>query len=294
MKKLKKQLALMLTLLCMSILIPQMAFAAGKTDKASSKKKSAGQEQTTELSNVVDNYDLFSDEEESELSQKMKEISDRQQCQLVVVTVSKDDLEGKSTMEYADDYFDYNGYGYGDDHSGVLLLFAMENSEHGDFWISTTGYGITAFTDAGLDYIKECFTPDLKDHDFAQAVNVFAEECDAFLTQAKTGQPYDSGNLPKEDFPWLRNILIALGVGLVVGFFVTSVMREKLKTVKPKKSASNYVKNDSMHVTSQNDIFLYEDVTRTEIPKESESSSSGSSTHTSSSGTTHGGSGGSF
>ena len=54
MKKLNRKLALMLTLLCMSILIPQMAFAAGKTDKASSKKKSASQEQTTELSNVED------------------------------------------------------------------------------------------------------------------------------------------------------------------------------------------------------------------------------------------------
>ena len=39
-----------------------------------------------------------------------------------------------SAMEAADDFFDYNGYGLGDDRSGVLLYINMSTR---DVWIST-------------------------------------------------------------------------------------------------------------------------------------------------------------
>lgn len=250
-------------------------------------------EKTEKMPNVVDNYDLFTDAEEEDISKRMKEVSEKQQCELVVVTISEDDLDGKTTMEYADDYFDYNGYGYGADHSGVLLLFSMENSAHGDFWISTTGYGITALTDAGLDYIQDCFLPSLKEQNFAEAVRIFASECDRLIGYAKeTGKPYDIGNMPKADFEWKRNILIALAAGVIVAFLVTVYMRSRLKSVKPQKSAVNYAKSGSMNVTEKNDIFLYHNVTKQEKPEDD--GGGGSSTHRSSSGRSHGGSGGSF
>ena len=51
---------------------------------------------------------------------------------LVVVTANT--LGGKSPMEYADDYYDYNGY----TDDGALLLVSMEDR---DWWISTKGSG---------------------------------------------------------------------------------------------------------------------------------------------------------
>ena len=70
---------------------------------------------------------------------------------VVIVTVAS--IEGKTATEYADDYFDYQGYGYGEKSDGILLLVGMKER----VWaISTHGsLGISAFTDAGLDYIKE-------------------------------------------------------------------------------------------------------------------------------------------
>jgi uncharacterized protein len=41
--------------------------------------------------------------------------------------------------------------------------------------------------------------------------------------------------------------------------------------------ATVYVKNGSMQITTQNDLFLYRNVTRSEKPTSSSSSSSGSS-----------------
>jgi uncharacterized protein len=132
----------------------------------------------------------------------------------------------------------------------------------------------------------------LKEQEYALAFNDFADNCDAFLEEAKSGTPYDSGHMPKGSFPLVSNVLIALAAGFIIAFIVVSVMRAKLKSVRSEKAAANYIKSGSMHITEQKDIFLYRNITRTERPKESDSG--GSSTHSSSSGSTHGGGGGSF
>ena len=97
---------------------------------------------------VVDDAGLLTDSEENSLNETLKEISNRQSCQVVVVTTNS--LDGKSAEAYADDYYDYNGYG----KDGILLLVSMEDRDYG---ISTCGYATEAFTDAGINYIKNKF-----------------------------------------------------------------------------------------------------------------------------------------
>ena len=237
---------------------------------------------------LVDNAGLLTSYEASELLAELDEISVRQQADIVVVTV--DSLDGKTPMEYADDFYDYNGYGFGDAKDGVLLLISMENR---DWWISTTGYGITALTDAGIEYISERFLAYLGDGDYAQAFATYARLCDEFFTQAKTGKPYDVGNMPREPFDILTNLIIALVVGLLVAFISTSSMKSKLKTVRLQSAAGNYIKSGSMKVTESRDMFLYTHIDKC-VKTTSSDSDGGSSTHSSSSGTTHGGGGGTF
>ena len=93
---------------------------------------------------LTDDADLLTSSEEKQLLAKLDEISERQEMDVVVVTT--DSLEGKTAEAYADDFFDYNGFGYGPMGSGVLLLVSMEDR---DWAISTSGDGIEAFTDAG-------------------------------------------------------------------------------------------------------------------------------------------------
>lgn len=242
----------------------------------------------SDLPRLVDNAGLLTDGEGSALLQKLDDISERQQADIVVVTA--DTIDGKTPMEYADDFYDYNGYGYGEECDGVLLLVSMEDR---DWWISTTGYGIKALTDAGIDYISEKFLSDLSNGEYAAAFTTYAELCDDFFTQAKTGEPYDVGRMPKEPFEFGINLLIALIIGFVVALLATNIMKGKLKTVRFQSAAGNYVKEGSMNVTESRDMFLYTNVSRTPRPKES-SSGGGSSTHTSSSGSSHGGGGGKF
>lgn len=93
-------------ILCMVVVIP--TFAA------------------SDLPRLVDNADLLTDSEESTLLSKLNEISERQQTDVVVVTA--DTLDGKTPMDYADDFYDYNGYA-----SKVLLI--APHSIDGYFWM---------------------------------------------------------------------------------------------------------------------------------------------------------------
>lgn len=238
-----------------------------------------------ELCRVVDTAQLLSDSEREALASRLNEISLRQNMDVVVATT--DTTDGCSVAEYADRLYDEYGFGCGEQRDGLLLLISMEER---DWYISTCGYGITAFTDAGIEYIGKQIRSDLSAGSYAAAFQSYAELCDDFITQAKSGTPYNKSNLPREPLS-LVWIPIAAVVGFVIAKIIVGNMKGKLKTVRKQAAANSYVKDGSMSITDSRDLFLYHTVTRSEKPK---SSSSSSSTHTSSSGTTHGGGGGKF
>lgn len=270
----KKKILMLLLSLVLCLCAAASAFAA-QTDGFAS-----------DYERVQDLAELLSDSEETALSQKLDELSERQKMEIVVLTT--DTLEGLTPREYADDIYDYCGFGYGENRDGLLLLLSIEDS---DWYISTHGYGITAFTDAGIQYIGEQIIEDLSDGNFSTAFDKFAGLCDDFITQARTGSPYDSHNLPREPLSLIW-IPISIAVGVCLSFAIVGNMKAKLKTVRSQSAAGSYMKSGSLNITESRDLFLYSTVTRTEKPKND--SSSGSSTHTSSSGSTHGGGGGKF
>lgn len=238
------------------------------------------------LPRLVDDADLLTDEQEEELESMLDSISESYDCDVAVVT--EESIGGQNVTAYADDFYDYYGYGIGEDRSGILLLVAMEER---NWAMSTCGDAIRIFTDAGLDYISDRFTSYLSDGDYEEAFNTFAQLSEEFIVQGQSGDPYDSDNLPKEPMT-VFSLLGSIVVGVIIALIVTGVMKGQMKTVRRQAAASSYVRPGSMDVTRSNDIFLYNRVNRVAKPKEK--SGGGSSTHTSSSGTSHGGSSGSF
>lgn len=238
-----------------------------------------------ESSRIIDQADLLTSSEESALLRKLDDISSRQNMDVVVATTSA--LEGASVQEYAERLYLEGGFGYGDTKDGLLLLISMEDS---DWYLSTCGYGTTAFTQPGNEYIGKQITPDLSNGNYAAAFTTYAKLSDDFITQARTGKPYDSNNLPREPLSIIW-IPIALVVGFIVSKIIVGRMESELKTVRAQAAANNYVTKGSMQITDNRDLFLYHNVTKTEKPKNNPSENN---THRSSSGTTHGGTGGKF
>lgn len=234
---------------------------------------------------VMDPGELLTEEEWRTLMSKADEIRIRQKCDVAIITTNSAD--GRTMEELGDFLYEYNDFGYGENLDGVLLVIVIEAKS---WYITTSGYGITAFTDAGIEYIGEQMSPYLSSGDYVGAFNVYLEKCDELITMARDGAPYGAKN--KSDEPlsiiWIP---ISIAIGVVIALIVVKGMKSDLKSVKKKKEANSYVRNGSLIINENYETFLYNQVTKTEIPKQNDS---GSTTHTSSSGKTHGGGGGSF
>lgn len=238
---------------------------------------------------LVDEAGLLTDSESRELLSTLDEISQRQQFDVIVLTV--DSLDGKTPTAFANDYSDRHIFDSGAAQWNILFLISMDGR---DYAFSTHGYGTTAFTDAGIDYITDKVMPYLEKGEYGKAFSEYAALCDEFITQAKSGQPYDIGNLPRAPFNTFMWIIVSLVGGVLISLGITGSMKNQLKSVRQQGGAGNYVKANSLNITESRDIFLYNTVTRSEKPKSNSSSGGGSTTHTSSSGETHGGSSGKF
>ena len=130
-----------------------------------------------------DSAEVLTEDEDSELEASLEELSVRQSFDVIIATIDSLESEGCTSMEeYADDLYDYCQFGYGENRDGVLLLVSIGDRK---WHISTCGYGITAFTDAGIQYLGEQMTPDMADGDYAAAFRTFIQWTDAYVTAAR-------------------------------------------------------------------------------------------------------------
>lgn len=249
--------------------------------------------QPERFSRLVDTENLLDTDEQKELEAKLDEISERHQCDVVIVTI--DTLGERNAQEYADDFYDAQGYGFGENHDGILLLVAMNERR----WaMSTTGWGIQVFTDAGLDYISEAFRSKLSEGDYAEAFDTFANLCDNFIAQAAEGQPYDVNNMPKVSF--LSRLLTSIIPGVILGIIAALIHSFSMRhasnggVIDGVKNADVYITKEGILFTGNRSRFIRSEVLRHYNPPQKSSGGGGSSTHIGSSGTSHGGSSGGF
>ena len=246
---------------------------------------------------LVDQADLLNETDEAALQEKLDAISEELQFDVVIVTAKH--IGSRTPMEFADDYFDYNGFGYGPNYDGVCLLISMAER---DWWISTCGYGETALSD---DYFLEIIDPSnftyyLKNGDYDGSFNYFADVVKDFVLEAKTNEPYSA----KHRYQDWKNKVIGVCLSLVAGLIVAAIVTyyqysHYTSSVHEQREAGAYMVG-AVRYGECYDNFIGSYVNRTRRVTESSSSSSSSSSHssggshTSSSGRSHGGGGGKF
>lgn len=207
---------------------------------------------------VFDEADLLSDAEEAALAQKLADVSETYQAQILVYTVAA--TEGGDAEWLLNHLYDSKSFGYGQARNGVMILLCMDLRE---YRILSNGYAADAIGGYEIDAIGEAIVSDLSDGNYGAAFTEFADQCAYYLDGYLNGFPFNFG----------KNLLIALVIGIVIGLIVASVLKGQLKSVRKQNQANVYVRSGSMQLTTQRDLFLYRDVTRT---KKESSSSSGS------------------
>ncbi|MGN0434095.1 MAG: TPM domain-containing protein [Bilifractor sp.] len=265
----------LLLALCLGMAVPAFAADSGEETGGFADAYNRLQDQAA----------VITEEEDSEIQQLLDQDSTELKFDLCIVIVES--LEGRTARDYADDWYNSCQYGYGSDKDGALLLISTEDR---DWAVSTHGYGITAFTDEGIQYLGEQMKGDLSAGNYTEAFRTFARLGSSYVTQAREGNPFDKSDIPRKPLSavWF---LVSVAIGFVTALLIVGSMKQQLKTVRAQAAAGSYVREGSMIVTESKDLFLYHKIERTEKAK---NNGSESSTHTSSSGTIHGGGGGKF
>ncbi len=203
---------------------------------------------------VYDEAGLLTEAERADLANRLAQLSDTYNAQIVVVTIPS--AEGNDPDAIVEYFYDNMGFGYGEGLDGVLLLVCMDPRE---YRILSNGYCGTAINTGAIDDIGNSIVNDLTDGDYADAFDSFADKCEYYLDGYLNGFPFDFG----------ISIGIALLIGVLVGQIVGKILKGQLKTVRREHRAQNYVKSGSLKLTEQSDTFLYRDVKK--IKKDTDS-----------------------
>lgn len=189
---------------------------------------------------VIDEADVLTDTEEEKLTNKLNGLVKEHKMHFVIVIVND---TGSNMDSYADSFYYDNGYGYGKDKSGILLLLVMSLNECG---IYTYGDADEEFSDGDINDLEDAMLPHFRKDEFYDGFMAYAEACDDALS-----------------FDVWGSMLIAVVIGAVVALIIVFSMKSKLKSVRPQKTASNYVREGSFMLTKDLDLYLYRTVTRT-------------------------------
>ena len=233
------------------------------------------------LERIADNAGLLNPDEKKHLADFISSIAEEYNFDLVIVTEKS--ISNKHPMNYADDYFDYNGYGLGDDRDGCLFLLVTGSR---DYWFSTSGRGIGILNNSAFGKLSSDVVKYLKDDQYYAAINTFLKNWEKFLVMDASNNRYN--------FFYRWNIHLVIGGWLIafgIGCIIVLVWKKGMNTVRPQTQAAAYVIPGSLAYNQKKDSFLYSVVSKTK--RQSSSSSSGGS-HTSSSGRSHGGGGGKY
>lgn len=243
--------------------------------------------------NIKDDLGYLTADDMAALNERITRLQTEKTFDVGIVIT--DQLDGKSSMVYADDYYDYNGFGVDSQNSGLLLLINMSDRE---VWISTTGRAIDYFTDARIEELIQNITPHLKDAAYYQACNTFLDDVAYYANEGIPAGQYrvdqasvyygETTTYGQRALSLLVNpivYLVALIIAIGATFGVTLLNKGRNTT-----NYKTYELAGSFDLRRSEDTYLREHLTRTKVQK----SSSSSSTHSGSSGTSHGGGGGRF
>ncbi len=253
---------------------------------------------------VFDYANVLSNSDIEEITNAFKARNDAYGLDFVMVTTN--DAEGKSAMEYADDFYDQGGFGYDSERSGVLLLIDFDNRQ---VHISTSGRALEEINDIEIEKILDAAYEYMGDEDYKNV-------CLAFLDAtiyAFTSSDYDDisysdymESQPQSD--WLspvfgdshpdsaayyfRKPYVSIPVSAIIALILVLIIAHARKA-KMTDGNSTYMDKSTLAIRNQSDVFLGRHTVKRRIDK-GDGGSHGGSSHMSSGGFSHGGGGRSF
>lgn len=233
---------------------------------------------------VFDDAKVLSDSEEDKLRKLIAEVEAEIHCDIVLWTINQPVEGAEAQAEYgyryddwelnmrdlADDYFDYNGFGYDNvDFSGALLLDNCYEGQEGT-WLSTTGAVYEKFGNAEIDYVLDevYYTLVADESAYYTAYKKGIEEIRIQMQDDKLGAIFTMGMF----------VVAALFIPIIVAL-IFILIHLKSKEGDITTTVNTYVNGDAQ-MNRRSDAFIR----KTETTRRIETSSSGGGSRSSSSG----------
>ena len=264
---------------------------------------------------IDDSANLFSQEDVENINFTLYNFAADNDWSVAVVTT--DDASGKSSREFADDYYDNLIFNSGWDENGMCFLIDMDNRE---IYVSCAGICIDEYTDYELDSIVDSGYSYAADGEYAECVVAMINEADNLAFDSDNGNfdyyddgllvpsdeiyyedhYYDNNNIVYEDDGFdISHIFIYIVIGLAVGgISVFGVYSSYKNTGKGDEyDAADVI----LELTASNDNIISRNVITTKIPRNNNNhrpggrgGGGGVSVHRSSGGVRHSGAGRKF
>ena len=261
----------------------------------------AAMEVSAETVYVYDHADLLTMEEEEELQNYAEVMNDVWKMNFLIITT--DDTEGKSSMEYADDFYDAQ-FPEESEIDGVVYLIDMD---HREIYLSTSGIAIRYLTDERINIILDTAFEYVAEADYYGTFKAFFDESEKCFYEGIPEDQYNydvnTGEVDYYQEPMkltFGEFLFAFAVALIPAALTVGFIKAKYQ-LKFEDFHYDAYTDSEVQLSVKSDRLVNKFITHRRIPKNDNSSggSSGgggsrSSVHTSSSGRSHGGGGRSF
>ena len=240
---------------------------------------------------VYDYADVLTDSEEKELEMLIRESEEKIRCDLVLVTIDEPIIEqygytsntdaawNFSMMNYADDFYDNNNFGYDKIHGdGALLLdnqyLAGTSDSQAGSWLSTCGRVYKRFSSNMIDDV-------LDDVDRYIGYDPFM----AYKAYVKSV----TKKMLKDNDPFIPFPLVVIVPFIISAIFIATHLKNKEGD---RTTTSNtYVEPNSIHFNVRTDELINSHITSVVISSGSSGGGGGGGGHRSSGGVSHGGGG---
>lgn len=240
---------------------------------------------------VYDYANILTIEEENKLKELANDYINKYNMDMVLVSVKH---HSKSNTEaYAQDFYDYNNFGIGSTHDGILFVIDFTFG-YRDIFMVTTGNSIIIYDDYRIDNILDSIA-DISDSGYYEWYKTFINKSSYYASQ---GKPSSNNNvyLDSDGDPYEINWPFIIITSLIIPTVIIIILINKNKMVKKSTHANEYIIKDSIKITNRSDNFLTTHTTSVRINETSSSGGGrsrigGSSISRGSSGRSHGGGG---
>ena len=193
-------------------------------------------------SRVVDEAGVLTASELAALEEKASALSDKLGVDVVVLLCGNS--YGMTRPQYADAFYNYNGYGLGEDYDGVLLAMYRYS---GSALINEYGAGLKHLTSVNFDRLTSRCESKLGRGDAYAAADEWLD---------LVGRMERTGRVPRTAGSWCGTGVFGALLGCIFGAVDRKVAKARMKTPAVSTNANAYLIPAAISIMSLGDVFV--------------------------------------